>query len=67
MGLLSDTLEDNRERTGQIEMVEHVPIEQPPAPPPEVSCPVCDRIFGSDLALNNHIGAAHAQEYVYIN
>jgi len=66
MGLLSDTLEDNRERVGKVEMVEYVPIELPPAPPPEVSCPVCDRVFGSDLSLNNHIARDHGQEHVYI-
>jgi len=66
MGLLSDTLEDNRERSGQIEMREHAPIELPPAPPPKVCCPVCDRDFGSDLALRNHITSDHAREHVYI-
>lgn len=66
MGLLSDTFEDNRERSGQIEMREYVPIELPPAPPPQVCCPVCDREFGSDLALDNHIKKDHGREHVYI-
>ena len=66
MGLLSDILEANRERVGQIEMVERVPLEPSPAPPPEVACPVCEQVFSSDLALNNHIAAIHAQEHVYI-
>lgn len=66
MGLLSDTLEDNRELAGKIEMAEVVFIELPPAPPPEVSCPVCDRVFGSDVALNNHIAQEHGREHVYI-
>ncbi len=66
MGLLSDTLEDNRERSGQTEMLERLPIELPPAPPPKVCCPVCDRDFGSDLALNNHIAEEHGRQHLYI-
>jgi len=61
MGLLSDTLEDNRELEAKIETVEYVLVKPPPAPPPKVSCPVCDRVFGSDLSLNNHIPKTTAQ------
>jgi len=66
MGLLSDTLEDNREFAGKIELAEFAFIELPPTPPSGVCCPVCDRIFGSDLALNNHIAQEHGREHVYI-
>lgn len=66
MGLLSDTLEDNRERFGHIEMGEYVPIELPPALPPKVACPICDQTFGSELGMQNHIAREHAQSHVYV-
>jgi hypothetical protein len=67
MGLLSDTLEDNRERCAQIETTEFVPLESPPPTlPHEISCTVCDRVFGGDLAMQNHIRVEHAKEYIYI-
>ncbi|MFZ1932248.1 MAG: hypothetical protein WCB27_22055 [Thermoguttaceae bacterium] len=66
MGLLSDTLEDNRERFGRTEMAEYVPIEPPPKLPPKVACPICDQVCGSEQAMRNHIAREHAQSHVYI-
>lgn len=66
MGLLSDTLEDGRERLDQVATVDYVPLELPPARPPDVACPVCDHTFASDLAMQHHIAREHAASHVYI-
>jgi hypothetical protein len=67
MGLLSDTLEDTKERIGQIEMIDRLPLAEPlPIKKPKVCCPVCNAVLGNDLGLQNHLRREHANEQVYL-
>jgi len=69
MGILSDTLEDNRERAGQLlgsvrftETDDFVPWSMPSVVP----CPICPVFATSEDDLQRHILAAHRRLQVYV-
>jgi len=69
MGILSDYLEQSRERIGQfvdnlplMNVIRACPIEQIQI----ISCPLCEKRFTDDVVLREHIIAAHANQHVYV-
>lgn len=69
MGILSDILEDNKERAGQLLSCASQPTSEPRIeilPARTICCPLCAAWFASEEDLQRHILGAHRQLQAYV-
>ena len=67
MGILSDTLEDNKERSGQIlSALSSTSVELPTGPSAALPCLICSDLVTDEEALQRHILDRHRHLKVYL-
>lgn len=67
MGIISDTLEDNRERFGQLLTAPLLSVLEAPIGPTSVlGCPICSDLLKDEGDLQRHILSRHCHLLVYV-